>query len=205
LLTAAGWDVQDLKSANIHGGRGVALREFKLEEGFGSADYLLYIDAKAAGVIEAKKAGATLTGVEPQSSRYSKGLPESLPAWRRPLPFLYESTGLETHFTNGLDPEPRARQVFAFHRPDCLAQWLSVPQPEAAQVPYAIVQDASTAEALGTSLYRVPRMPELVEHGLWPAQTVAIRNLEKSLAAARSSRWPRAAARRSRRSPSSTG
>jgi type I restriction enzyme R subunit len=144
------------------------------------------VDAKAAGVIEAKKLGATLTGAELQSGRYSKGLPDTLPAWRRPLPFLYESTGAETHFTNGLDPEPRARPVFAFHRPDALVQWLSVPQPQAAAGGAATTaRDASLGETLGTFLYRVPRMPALAEHGLWPAQIVAIRNLEKSLAAAK--------------------
>jgi hypothetical protein len=76
-------------------------------------------------IIEAKKQGATLTGVELQSSRYAQGLPTSLPAWRRPLPFVWESTGVETHFTNGLDPEPRARAVFAFFRPELLVQWLA--------------------------------------------------------------------------------
>lgn len=99
LLKAAGWRVCDLAEANIHAARGVAIREFPLEAGFGFADYLLYVDGKAAGVIEAKKQGATLTGVESQSSRYAAGLPAALPAWRRPLPFLYESTGIETHFT----------------------------------------------------------------------------------------------------------
>lgn len=126
LLQAAGWTVQDFKSANLHAGRGVALREFPLKEGHGAADYLLYVAGKAAGVIEAKKVGATLTGVEIQSGRYAKGLPDALPAWGRPLPFLYESTGAETHFTNGLDPEPRARNVFAFQRPETLAHWLAV-------------------------------------------------------------------------------
>lgn len=63
-------------------------------------------------MIEAKKEGATLTGVEIQSARYVQGLPATLPAWRRPLPFVYESTGVETHFTNRLDPEPRARNEF---------------------------------------------------------------------------------------------
>jgi type I restriction enzyme R subunit len=52
LLQAAGWVVQDYKAANIHAGRGVALREFPLP-GYGFADYLLYIDGRAAGVIEA--------------------------------------------------------------------------------------------------------------------------------------------------------
>ena len=121
LLVQAGWHVCDMADANIHAARGVALREFPLNPGFGCADYLLYIDGRAAGVIEAKKAGSTLTGVEVQSARYAKGLPEALPAWLRPLPFSYESTGIETHFTQGLDPQPRARSVFAFHRPETLA------------------------------------------------------------------------------------
>jgi type I restriction enzyme R subunit len=97
LLAQAGWAVQDFKQADIHAARGVAIREFVLNEGHGFADYLLYVDGKAAGVIEAKKEGATLTGVEIQSARYAQGLPASLPTWRRPLPFVYESTGAEMH------------------------------------------------------------------------------------------------------------
>ena len=125
LLAAAGWAVQDVAGADLAAARGVAIREFPLLPGFGFADYLLYVDGKACGVIEAKKQGATLTGVEAQSARYAQGLPPALPAWRRPLPFVYESTGIETHFTNGLDPAPRARPVFAFHRPETLADWLA--------------------------------------------------------------------------------
>jgi type I restriction enzyme R subunit len=63
LLEAAGWHVCDADAANIHASRGVAIREFPLP-GHGFADYLLYVDGKAAGVIEAKKEGVTLTGVE---------------------------------------------------------------------------------------------------------------------------------------------
>lgn len=76
LLEQAGWHVCDMADANIHAARGVALREFPLNPGYGSADYLLYVDGRAAGVIEAKKAGSTLTGVGVQSARYAKGLPE---------------------------------------------------------------------------------------------------------------------------------
>jgi len=177
LLKAAGWQVCDLTEANIHAARGVAIREFPLETGFGFADYLLYIDGKAAGIIEAKKQGATLTGVEFQSGRYAQGLPASLPAWRRPLPFLYESTGIETHFTNGLDPEPRARPVFAFHTPEMLGEWLRylVAGPAAAA--------NAAAEPAPTFLARMRDMPVLIEDGLWPAQVTAVKNLEASLAA----------------------
>jgi type I restriction enzyme R subunit len=184
LLAAAGWAVQDFKAADLAAARGVALREFELNPGHGTADYLLYVDGKAAGVIEAKKQGATLTGVEIQSAKYAQGLPASLPAWRRPLPFVYESTGLETHFTNGLDPEPRARNVFAFHRPETLAEWLSVTTAQAGAQFQA--QEAPPPYDLGTFLHRVQHMPALVtewsDFKLWPAQITAIRNLEASLA-----------------------
>ncbi len=178
LLAAAGWRVCDLAAANIHAARGVAIREFPLESGFGFADYLLYVDGKAAGVIEAKKQGATLSGVEFQSARYAAGLPASLPAWRRPLPFLYESTGIETHFTQGLDPEPRARPTFAFHRPEMLADWLNYGSVRPEPVEGQAVQAPPT-----TFLARMRQMPVLIEDGLWPAQVKAVRNLEASLAA----------------------
>ena len=115
LLDGAGWHVCDLKDANIHAHRGVAIREFSLKPGHGSADYLFYLDGRAAGVIEAKKIGSTLTGVEIQSKKYTLGLPDPLPAWHRPLPFCYESTGIETKFTNGLEPDPRSRNVVPSH------------------------------------------------------------------------------------------
>ena len=192
LLAAAGWAVQDFKAANLGAARGVALREFELNPGHGSADYLLYVDARACGVIEAKKQGATLTGVEIQSARYAQGLPASLPAWRRPLPFVYESNGVETHFTNGLDPAPRARSVFAFHQPATLAEWLKQAEADPAAAPATVLGTGTTPPPAGaqrpapTMLARLQAMPPLVtEWGdckLWPAQISAIRNLERSLA-----------------------
>ena len=88
------------------------MREAHLKTGY--ADYLLFVEGKALGVIEAKKAGVPLTGVEAQSARYAVGLPDTITAWipEQPLPFRYESTGIETFFTNGLDPHPRSRRVF---------------------------------------------------------------------------------------------
>lgn len=185
LLMQAGWHVCDVANANIHAGtgavKGVAIREFPLNAGHGFADYLLYVNGKACGVIEAKKAGATLGGVGVQSARYAQGLPAALPAWRRPLPFVFESTGVETRFTNGLDPTPRARPLFAFFRPELLLQWL-IYLPEQAG-------DNTAQEEPGTFLARLQHMPPLVtEWGqggasfqLWPAQITAIENLEKNL------------------------
>jgi hypothetical protein len=93
-----------------------------LKRGYGEADYLLFADRLAVGAIEAKPQGTTLTGVETQSARYGDGLPDKFSAPVRPLPFLYESTGVETFFTNRLDPEPRSRPVFTFHRPETLSE-----------------------------------------------------------------------------------
>ncbi len=182
LLEAAGWHVQNTQSANIHAGRGVAIREFPLP-GHGYADYLLYVDGRAAGVIEAKSVGATLTGVEIQSNKYTRGLPEGLPRWHNPLPFCYESTGVETRFTNGLDPEPRSRNVFAFHRPETLAEWLdaALETSRYSGAPADLGGASLAAESPQTFLTRLQQMPELFTENLWPAQITAIRNLEASL------------------------
>src|SRR5207248_5882997 len=122
-LAAAGWQVQSYKQANVSAGPGVAIREFVLEKGHGRVDYLLFLNGQPAGVIEAKAAGETLIEVEHQSGKYVDGLP----AWMKPpiypLPFIYESTGAETRFTNPRDPDARSRSVFTFHRPETLIEW----------------------------------------------------------------------------------
>jgi type I restriction enzyme R subunit len=179
-LRLAGWAIQDRDAVNLASGPGVAVREFPLKAGHGFADYLLYVGGKAVGAIEAKPEGTTLTGVEWQSEKYSEGLPAELPAVIRPLPFLYESTGVETRFTSRLDPEPRSRRVFSFFRPETLASWLDTS---------AIPRDQTTKVADEPAVYlakaalraQLKRMPPLVETGLWPAQITAVHNLEQSL------------------------
>ncbi|MBI5314721.1 MAG: DEAD/DEAH box helicase family protein [Nitrospirae bacterium] len=177
-LEKCGWKVQDFKSANLGAGRGVVLRNFPLVSGHGFADYLLYVDGKAAGIIEAKKKGVTLIGVEVQAEKYSKGLPTDLPAYIRPLPFLYQSTGVETRFTNGLDPQPRSRPVFSFHRPATLAALI----PQRSEAPKDLHGASLAAETATTLRARLKTLPPLSTTGLWPAQVTAINNLEKSLA-----------------------
>lgn len=123
-LAACGWLVQSRSDMNLYAGQGVAVREFIMATGHGRADYLLFVDGKAVGAIEAKPSGTPLAGVEPQSAKYAAGLPKELTALVSPLPFLYESTGDETMFTVGFDPEPRSRPVMTFHRPETFARWL---------------------------------------------------------------------------------
>jgi type I restriction enzyme R subunit len=57
----------------------IAVREFHLKTGF--ADYLLFVDGQAIGAVEAKKTGTKLIGVEPQSKKYSEGLPDFMQSW----------------------------------------------------------------------------------------------------------------------------
>ena len=184
LLEQVGWSVQNASAVNLYAARGVAVREFRLKPGHGRADYLLYIDRQAVGVVEAKPEGSTLKGVESQSEKYGAGLPDDLPAHQRPLPFLFESTGAETQFTNELDPVPRSRTLFAFHTPRALAEWLGIPESRGASLGQA---------ADATDPYLVPQnlrqglidMPPLDASSLWRVQERAITNLEKSLAAGR--------------------
>lgn len=158
-LGQCGWLVQDYRSMDLSAGPGVAVREFPLTTGF--ADYLLYVDRRVLGVIEAKRAGHTLTGVETQSAKYTRGLPANLPHYRLPLPFAYESTGAVPQFTNALDPHPRSREVFTFHRPEKLRRLVGL------------------EKQLRASLRE---MPPLDTERLWRVQIEAVTNLEASLA-----------------------
>jgi len=158
-LDRCGWTVQDKTQANLHVAKGVALRELSFKTG--EPDYTLFVDGKAIGTVEAKPEGYSLTGVEEQSAKYVVGVPKGLPAWRSPLPFSYETTGKETRFTNHLDPEPRSRDVFAFHRPETLLR--------------LVQQEKQLVQLLR-------EFPSLPKTGLWSAQFNAITNLEKSFA-----------------------
>ena len=177
-LEACGWIVQDYKHAAVAAAQGVAVREVPTEAG--PADYVLFVDAQAVGVIEAKKAGSTLTGVEPQTRNYQAAYPEDLPAFEvdGALPFGYESTGSETRFTCGLDPVPASRPVFTFHQPDTLSRWLGT-HSDRKQLGGFVAQP--------TLRLGVHDIPELEPHpaGLWPAQAEAIRSLEESFRAGR--------------------
>ncbi|MBI2927887.1 MAG: DEAD/DEAH box helicase family protein [Verrucomicrobia bacterium] len=139
MLVAAGWVVQDYRSFNPTAARGVALREVPLKSG--RCDYLLLVDRKALGVAEAKKEGTTLSTVADQSGHYGENLPDFIQAIAPgTLPFLYESTGVETFFRDERDPEPRSRRVFTFHRPETLAAWAAEPDTlrrRLARMPFA--------------------------------------------------------------------
>jgi type I restriction enzyme R subunit len=141
-----------------------------MSKGHGRADYLLYVDRRAVGVIEAKPQGTPLSGVEWQSAMYASGLPDNVRlkvTVEGRLPFVFEASGSETHFTNGYDPQPRARQIFAFPKPGTLAR---------------ILRDADAEPERPTWRAKVQHLPLLDTDPLRPAQIIAIEGIEKSLA-----------------------
>src|ERR1700688_503135 len=157
-LEQAGWIVQSAKKIDLNAGRGIAIKEFQTD--IGPADYALFVDKKAVGVIEAKPNdwGQKITTVEEQSAGYAAAKLK----WvnnKEPLPFVYESTGIVTRFTDGRDPKPRSREVFTFARPETMADWLSKPKSLRA---------------------RLHDIPPLNHAGLRDCQITAIENLEKS-------------------------
>lgn len=157
-LAEAGWIVQSAKKINFQAGIGVAVREYKTD--VGPADYVLFVDGKAVGILEAKPEdwGYIITTVEEQSSGYARAKLKWV-NYNEPLPFVYESTGVITRFTDGRDPHPRSREVFTFHRPETLREWSR--------------NNISLRGLLQT-------LPLLSHDGLRSCQVTAIENLEQS-------------------------
>ncbi|GAW37071.1 type-1 restriction enzyme R protein [Roseovarius sp. A-2] len=162
-LEASGWVVQDKDGLDFNAALGVAVREYQTD--VGPADYVLFVDRQAVGVIEAKPDswGVKLTSVEEQSEGYANANLKWV-SNNEPLPFLYESTGQITRFTNGRDPTPRSREVFTFHRPETLKSWAQAPQ---------------------SFRSGIAALPNLNPDGLRDCQIKAITKLETSLKADR--------------------
>ncbi|MDG5814964.1 type I restriction-modification enzyme R subunit C-terminal domain-containing protein [Chitinispirillales bacterium ANBcel5] len=157
MLIDAQWVVQSKDEVDLSAGKGVAVREYNTD--VGPADYVLFVDKKPVGIVEAKREeeGHRLLVVEEQTSAYAEAKLKYLN--NDPLPFLYESTGTLTRFTDKRDPKPRSRTVFCFHTPETIAKWFKQ----------------------GSSLrQRLLGLPSLDHTGLRPAQIVAIENLEES-------------------------
>ncbi|PUB87814.1 MAG: restriction endonuclease subunit R [gamma proteobacterium symbiont of Ctena orbiculata] len=160
-LTDAGWVIQDKKRINLYESLGVAVREMDTDTG--PADYLLFIDGKACGIIEAKREGTDLGGVAEQSARYATSHIKFIERWvaeDQPLPLLYEATNHEIRFRDERDPHPRSRNIFHFHRPETLLNWL---------------QDKETLRA------RLQQLPGLNTENLRNCQIDAITGIEHSL------------------------
>lgn len=156
-LTRAGWVIQDLKKVNLNSSLGVAVREYQTD--VGPVDYLLFVDGKPCGVIEAKRAeeGHRISTHEEQAENYAKATLKHL--HKQHLPFTYIATGEVIRFSNFKDPKPRAREIFSFHTPETLKSW--------------IISGVSLRKRFET-------FPKLDTNGLRDCQVNAITNLENS-------------------------
>jgi type I restriction enzyme R subunit len=156
-LIACGWIIQNIKQVNLNVGIGIAVKEYVTD--VGPADYVLFVDGKPCGVLEAKREeeGHKLNIHEDQTEGYATAKLKHLK--NEPLPFVYLSTGEITRFTDFTDPKPRAREVFSFHRPETLREWLK--------------KDKSLRK-------RLHDLPTLLTPGLRECQINAINNLETS-------------------------
>ena len=158
MLNQAGWKVQSKNKLDFSAGAGIAVREYQTD--VGPADYVLFVGKQAVGVVEAKPEdwGHNITTVESQSGTYAAAELK----WvnnQEPLPFVYESTGVLTRFTDGRDPKPRSREVFNFPRPETMPEW------------------HTNDDSLRAKLRK---LPELNPTGLRSCQISAIENLEIS-------------------------
>lgn len=156
-LQQSGWLIQSKNNINLSAARGVAVREYYTD--IGPADYILFVDRKPVGIIEAKREeeGVRLTMHEEQSKEYADSKLKYLN--NGSLPFVYESTGEVTRFTDYRDPKPRSRPVFTFHRPETFHNWLL------------------EGKTLRDRFYN---LPHLSAAGLRDCQVQAITNLENS-------------------------
>ncbi|MEO5948218.1 MAG: DEAD/DEAH box helicase family protein, partial [Chitinophagaceae bacterium] len=172
-LIRSGWVIQSKNSINLKAATGVAIREYQTD--IGPADYVLFVDGKPVGIIEAKRAeeGVHLTMHEEQTEGYATSKLKYLD--NQLLFFGYESTGDVTRFTDFRDPKPRSRPVFTFHRPETFSEW------------------TKQEKSLRTRLQDIPALDESFSSpsgrpggvGLRDCQIVAINNLEKSFKDAR--------------------
>jgi type I restriction enzyme R subunit len=180
-LEASGWTLQYRDEMNLSAEGAVAVREFKLHKGHGYVDYILFLDGKAVGVCEAKPVGFPVRSVEVQAKRYVEGLPPELDGPLKPLPFAYVSTGEETVLINHLDPLPRTRPVFTFHRPETLREWLTADTLDTWLKRSGGFFTAADDTRPSTLRARLRGMPPVELPGLWPNKVQALVNIEKSL------------------------
>ena len=163
-LIACGWVIQSIRQINLNArlpdgqaGIGVAVKEYLTD--VGPADYVLFVEGKSCGVIEAKREeeGHRMNVHQGQGEEYANAKLRHLK--NEPLPFVYISTGEITRFTDFTDPKPRAREVFSFHRPETLREWVK--------------RDKSLHK-------RFSDLPSLQTEGLRDCQINAITKLETS-------------------------
>lgn len=154
LLKKAGWKIVSREEYSP-GMSAVAIEEGLLKGNL-EADYLLFLEGKAIGVLEAKKESTVLSDiVANQAENYTRQLLPMYQYWEKPLPLIYLSNGKELLFRNLKEPDGKYRKLDAMHSPKKMA------------------------ELAGVTSYFIG-LPTLDRKGLRDCQFEAVTNLEAS-------------------------
>ena len=127
----AGWKVvdRDFYSPTI---TAAAIREGLLE-GNREADYFLFVNGKAVGVLEAKREEVNVASdvVCEQAIRYTRYVPQCYQAFARPLPFIYQSNGVTTYFRDCRVENSDLVELNRIHTPKEIVKMLGIDDPYA--------------------------------------------------------------------------
>ncbi len=134
----------------------VAIREGLLKDNL-EADYFLFINGKAVGVLEAKReeTDAFSSIVCEQAALYARSVPNIYQTYQKPLPFIFTSNGKELYFCDFREQDHYFKQI------------MTIPTPH------------ELVKKLGINDY-FAGLPTLRKKGLRDCQYEAITELEKS-------------------------
>ena len=154
-FTDAGWEVINRDEYDPTS-TAVAIREGLLKGNL-EADYFLFINGKAVGVLEAKReeTDAFSSKVCEQAALYARSVPNIYQTYQKPLPFIFTSNGKELYFCNFREQDHYFKQI------------MTIPTPH------------ELVKKLGINDY-FAGLPTLRKKGLRDCQYEAITELEKS-------------------------
>ena len=126
MFTDAGWLVVDRNeyAPNL---TAVAVREALLK-GNREADYFLFLNGKAVGVLEAKREEIDVHSsvVCEQATMYARIVPDYYQAYANPLPFIYQSNGVVVTFNDFRNPNSEYIDINRIHTPKEIAEMLGI-------------------------------------------------------------------------------
>ena len=151
----AGWEVIN-RDEYEPTSTAVAIREGLLKDNL-EADYFLFINGKAVGVLEAKREETDTfsSKVCEQAALYAKSVPNIYQTYQKPLPFIFTSNGKELYFCDFREQDHYFKQI------------MTIPTPH------------ELVKKLGINDY-FAGLPTLRKKGLRDCQYEAITELEKS-------------------------
>ena len=151
----AGWEVIN-RDEYEPTSTAVAIREGLLKDNL-EADYFLFINGKAVGVLEAKReeTDAFSSIVCEQAALYARSVPNIYQTYQKPLPFIFTSNGKELYFCDFREQDHYFKQI------------MTIPTPH------------ELVKKLGINDY-FAGLPTLRKKGLRDCQYEAITELEKS-------------------------